>query len=624
MYSVGYILSATVIGCFHLWLALFVYKDYLIKTLLNDLVPSEFDYIVVGAGTAGSIVAARLAQDPNVRVLLIEAGGYPPPFLDVPLIAPLLQLSGYDWHYRTVPQEKACKGLNQKSSNWPMGKVVGGSGALNYAMYIRGHKKDYDYWGDRGNDGWHYNDVLPYFRRAEEQRGINIKDSQYHSIFGRLPVEDLKFASTFAKAFLEAGKELGYLVRDLNQEEATGFMLTQTTTDHGRKCSTARAYISQCSRNLQVITNAIATKILFRMKYEANAVTYVQSKQNFTVKARRGIVLSAGTIGSAKLLMLSGIGPKKHLEENMIDVLQDLPVGNNLQDHIATAPDLLVLNTSLLLSPLDIVSPSAAWAYFINGKGPLSTPGCEALALLQTRALGSSTDWPDIQLMAMPMGVSSDGGIHMKRALNINETLWAEYFSQLQGQQVASIMPVLLHPKSKGNVHLKSRNPLDPPSINPLYLSSPDDIKVLYEGIRIVQRLINTTPMQNLGVKMYRKPLPACSIFEFDSEAYWYCYIEHITLTSYHPVGTCSMGQPTDSSSVVSAQLRVHNTNHLYVIDASVMPSLPSGNINAAVTMIAEKGSDIIKNYAYNEIAKSNRIDIFIPKKSTDWIFRVK
>lgn len=624
MHAVGYVVSATVIAVFQLWLAFFVYKEYGINAFFNDFLPSEYDYIVVGAGTAGCIVAARLAQDPNVRVLLIEAGGYPAPFLDVPLIAPILQLSGYDWQYRTARQEKACKGLNQESSNWPMGKVVGGSAALNYAMYVRGHKKDYDYWGDRGNDGWHYSDVLPYFRRAEEQRGMHINDSKYHSIFGRLPIEDLKFVTPFAKAFLEAGKYLGYLVRDLNHEEATGFMLTQTTTDRGRKCSTARAYLSQCPQNLQVITNAIATKILFRMKYEAHAVTFMQFKQNFTVEARKGIVLSAGTIGSAKLLMLSGIGPKKHLEENLIDAVQDLPVGNNLQDHISTAPDLLVLNTTLLLSPLDIVSPSAAWEYFINGKGPLSAPGCEALALLQTRAVDSSGDWPDIQLMAMPMGISSDGGIHMKKALNINDTFWTEYFSQLQGQQVASIMPVLLHPKSMGDVRLRSRNPFDPPIINPQYLSNPHDIKILYEGIRIVKRLINTPPLQSLGAKVHRKPLPACSMFEFDSESYWYCYIEHITLTSYHPVGTCRMGPPSDPSSVVSPQLRVHNTNHLYVIDASVMPSLPSGNINGAITMIAEKGSDIIKNHAYSETAKSSRTDIFIPKKFTDWIVKVK
>ncbi|XP_067014941.2 glucose dehydrogenase [FAD, quinone] isoform X2 [Anabrus simplex] len=553
---------------FCILLSMCQFKNYLSDLTCGTSLFCDYDYIVVGAGTAGSIVASRLAEDSRMRVLLIEAGPDYSSLLDIPLASPLIQFSGYDWGYKTTPQECACYGLEDNSSYWPMGRVVGGTGRLNYMMYVRGHSRDYDGWSEKGNTNWGFPEhALHYFRKSENQSGI-YKDDR--------------------------------------------FMKTQVTMYEGRRWSSAYGLLANNTKsNLRILTNALVVKVLLYSKYEAYGVALIRFGEILKLKARKAVILSAGTIGTPKILMRSGIGPRNHLESLKIPVVQDLPVGKNLQDHITTGMDLVLLNQSLNLNLGDIASLSSLWKYLRHGNGPWAAPGCDALGLVHTRLVNPDIDPPDIQLMALPLGISSDHGVHVKRIMGIKDEIWKRYFSPLRGQQVASLLPVLLHPKSHGEVYLRSKNPYDPPVINPKYLTDPNDVETLYEGILLVKKIIKTKAFQKLGAKLYDHLLPGCEKHSFDSPEYWECYIRHLTFTSYHPVGTCRMGPSSDPSTVVDSFLRVHNTNHLFVIDASVMPSLPSGNINAAVMMIAEKGADSVKMEYFLSCTKHSELQYF-------------
>jgi len=275
-------------------------------------------------------------------------------------------------------------------------------------------------------------------------------------------------------------------------------------------------------------------------------------------------------------------------------VVRNLSVGKNLQDHVTTGLDLVLLNQSQPLSLGHVASPVSLFKYLF-GQGPWTFPGCEAIAILHTGLCDIEKDPPDLQLMVLPTGISGDGGVHLRKAVGVSDELWKEYFSKLHGQPVVSLMPVLLHPKSVGEVLLRSSNPEDPPLIQPNYLTHAQDVGTLYHGIELVKKLLRTKPMLELGARLNEIPLPGCSSFPFDSKRYWECYIRHLTLTTYHPVGTCKMGPKSDTAAVVNPNLMVRHMHRLFVIDASVMPSLPSANINAAVMMIAEKGAEMVQ-----------------------------
>ncbi|GLH04242.1 Glucose dehydrogenase [acceptor] [Gryllus bimaculatus] len=575
--------------------------------LQRDGLASEYDYVVVGAGSAGSIVARRLSEEAKVSVLLIEAGSSCSSWiLDIPILSPFLQLSALDWQYQTVRQKHACYSLEGNASRWPRGKVVGGTSHLNYLMYVRGHKQDYDQWSEDGNAGWSYfDDALHYFRRSEKQSG-RFKHDSYHSTVGPAVVSDIQHATPLADAFLKAAFELGYPIQDLNSQYQTGFMETQVHLHRGQRWNVDYAYIAQNNKNaVKLFCNAHVGKVLFQNDFEAVGVEGVHFGKKFSVLAKRAVILSAGTIGSPMILMRSGIGPKTHL------ILQNLPVGKNLQDHVTTGLDLIQLNQSLSIDFKNIASVSSFIQYMYQGKGPWSTTGCEAFGVIHSDLVDQRKELPDLQIMALPMGLTSDYGAHMRKAMGVKEEVWKEYFSPLKGSQVASIMPVLLHPKSRGEVKLKSQSIDDDPIIDPNYLEHEDDIKTLYEGIKIVKNLIKTEALQKLGAHLYEKKIPGCEDEKFDSPNYWLCYIKHLTLTSYHPVGTCKMGPQTDRTSVVDSNLRVHGTNKLFVVDASVMPSLPSGNVNAAVMMVAEKGADLVKEFWHQTVKKCNLWTLF-------------
>lgn len=372
---------------------------------------------------------------------------------------------------------------------------------------------------------------------------------------------------------------------------------------NGKRWSSGHQLLTLNRPNLRIETSAFVEKVLFKANYEAYAVRFTQNSQTRTVRAKKAIVLSSGAIGSPKILMHSGVGPRAHLESLGIKTVADLPVGENLQDHIATGYDLFSTDIELGFNFASMCSPFTICEYFTQSKGAWMTTGVELIGFDGEGAR------PQIQLMVMPLGLAFDGGGRLLKASNIKSATYERYFRDLIGKGHVTVLPVLLHPKSRGSVRLSNKNPKSKPLINPNYLSDITDVKTLIKGIGLVK---------SLGVlQMYKKHFPGCESFEFDTETYWECYVRHLSLTSFHPVGTCKFGNREDGG-VVDYNFQVYNTNRLYVVDASVFPTLTSGNVNGAVLMLAEKLSDILKEKDYFSVACCCFMEIFLPKNKCD------
>lgn len=566
---------------------------------LEDSVSKEYDFIIVGGGSAGSLVAARLAKDKKSEVLLIEAGGLPSKLHDIPVTAPMLQRSDCDWQYVTVPQKNACLGLQNKTSRWPMGKILGGTSRLNYMIYLRGHPMDYESWPQ-----WSWHDSLYYFKKSEHHVGRFSSDKINHGDSGPVYVSDIPNPTELGDLLMKAAARLGYDYDiDLNSNATykEGFMKTQVTGRNGARWSTDRV-LEMAGSNLHIMTYTVVDKILLRKGFEAYGVSYQRKSVKGKALARKAVVLSAGVIGTPKILMLSGIGPKEELIKHNIKPKVTLSVGNNLQDHVTTGLDLVFLNKSLPISWTSIVnSLPNTYDYFLHGTGILTHPGTDVIGIFHT----DGGLQPDIQIMALPAGLSTDAGVVLAPAMGVSQEVWNKYFSLFTGRQVVTLLPVLLHPRSRGTVKLKSKNPNDKPLIDPQYLSHPDDVKNLIKGIRLVEKLVREMP----GATLNNHLMPGCEHLQFGTDGYWECYLRHLTLTAYHPCCTAAIG------SVVSPHLRVYNTSRLYVADASVMPSLTSGNINSAVLMIAEKAADIILEALATARSKCHISEIFLPPK---------
>lgn len=386
-------------------------------------------------------------------------------------------------------------------------------------------------------------------------------------------------------------------------------MVTQVNVRSGERFTTAHYLLEQNRRNVHILTQALVHRILFHNNFEAKAIEFSKFGKLYNITANKAIILSAGAIGSPKILMLSGVGPQEHLEEVGIATKIDLPVGRNLQDHVTTGLDLILLNNSLDISMETSLSPFSIYKYIFHGNGPLSSPGCETVGLIDFD--GDAV--PDLQLMVIPLGIAMDAGIHFRKTMGINQKSY-EYFSKLLHKTTASILPILLHPKSVGYVKLKDKKITSTPLINPNYLQDNYDIETLLKGIDLIKKLLQTEIMLKFSATLNTNKFPGCEAHTFDTKEYWTCYIRHLTLTSYHPIGTCKIGHQTDSSRVVETNFKVRGTNKLYIADASVMPSLPSGNINAAVVMVAEMAADSIKQEEYLSRGLCLATEVLLPK----------
>ncbi|KAH9421299.1 hypothetical protein DERP_013748 [Dermatophagoides pteronyssinus] len=565
----------------------------------RDTWDQEYDYIVVGAGSAGAVVANRLSEDHRTKVLLLEAGGSETLFSDIPIAAATLQMTPIDWAYQTEPQTVSCFGLKNQRSRWPRGRVLGGSSVLNYMLYVRGNRRDYDRWVDLGAYGWSWHDVLPYFIKSEDNQDPNVASNGYHGIGGYLTVANPPDSTPISLAFPEAGKHLGYPNVDINGPTQTGFTIPQGTIRNGARCSTSKAFLSSVRdrQNLHILTFAYATKVIFNEYKRAVAVQFDRFSLTHIVYARKEIILSGGSVNTAQLLMLSGIGPSDHLHSLGIPIIADLPVGKNLQDHIYPGGIHFTIDKKYSMIQRRVSSLPNTIAYFALGRGPWTLlGGVEGLGFIKTKFTNRTDDWPDFEIHLVSGGPSSDDGQTFRRVQGYTDEMWHQVYQPYVKFDTFSLYPVMLRPESIGYIELRSTNPYDPPIIDPKYLTHQKDIESMVDAMKICIAVGLTPPYRKMKSRLIETVFPGCEHYEMWSDEYLACVARTFTSTLYHPVGTAKMGAPWDPTAVVDPELRVlGGVKGLRVADGSVMPKVVSGNTNAPIIMIGERVSDMIK-----------------------------
>lgn len=548
----------------------------------------SYDYIVVGAGSAGSVVASRLSEDPDVTVLLLEAGGdyTENETYHVPLHFFDLQKTDADWEYYTIPQKESHLGMVDNRSYWPRGKLLGGSSIFNSMQYTRGSRHDYDEWAELGCDGWSYKDVLPYFLKSEDMKIDNLKGSKYHNTGGYLAVST-GGVTPIADSYLKAGEQMGYKIVDYNGETHQGWSPMQLTIRNGVRSSTSLEFLGRAigRENLHVAIRALVTKIDIQNK-QAKGVYMIKDGRKHYIKATKEVIVSGGAVNSPQLLMLSGIGPKKHLEDIKIKVIADLPVGENLQDHLLIHV-FSSIKEDVGITPEKINSWKTKLQYKMFGTGIYSIAGLDATAFFCSYETDKKDCAADIQFMMYSVAMADN-------FLCFKEEVAKEYLFPRGSLGFSTVMS-LLDPRSVGTIKLKSNDPFDYPDIDPQYLTDKRDIDAYVRGFRLWEKFMSTPAMKEIGASLDKMKLSFCSQHEFQSDDYWACITKHLAYTVYHPAGTCKMGRLDDPTAVVDPQLRVRGIQGLRVVDASIMPNVISGNTNAPVIMIAEKASDMIR-----------------------------
>ncbi|XP_065201093.1 glucose dehydrogenase [FAD, quinone]-like [Planococcus citri] len=555
----------------------------------------EYDFIIVGAGSAGCTIANRLSEVKDWKILLIEAGTDPPVNSDIPSLFPTLLQSPFDWNYSTEPAEDSCLGMINNQCKWPRGKALGGSSSINFMLAVRGNAKDYNHWESLGNPGWGYKHVLKYFKKLERVRTPRL-DEKLHGYSGNVYLEDFtnntiydtKAVKNFiANYSIESGLPI---VPDINAHHKAGVAIVPGTLHNMVRWSTAKAYLGPDQRkiNLDVMKQTLVTKILIDDKKRAYGIEVLKNGKYKQIFCKKEVIVSAGSINSPQLLMLSGIGPKNHLQNNNIEVIRDLKVGYNLQDHLITYG----LVAKLDMKNLTVNVPNDDILY--NYLSKRIDVGFVTDTMIFFNTTGYDANYPDIQIhhIVFPQNRTR---LPLLSGSNFKPEIVDEFLKLSKQAPMLFMLPTLLRPKSRGRVFLKNNNPSERAKIVTGYLTEKEDVSKVVQAFRTLEKLSQTEAFKKYG-KLTYVPLKECAAFIPHSDKHYECLARHLGITVYHAAGTCKMGPLSDPYAVVSSTLKVHGVEGLRVADASIMPHIVSGNTNIPTIMIGEKASDLIKD----------------------------
>nr|CAD7419158.1 unnamed protein product [Timema poppensis] len=500
-----------------------------------------YDFIVVGAGSSGAVIANRLSEELGWSVLLLEAGGDETRISDVPVMMATLQRGPLDWNYVTEYQEGFCQAMENGRCLWPRGKLLGGTSAINGMIYVRGNRQDYDNWASMGNPEWSYDQVLPYFKKSEDMRIEKYKNSPFHGVGGYLSVEEYRYYTPLLGYLLQAVQEVGHKLLDFNGETHTAKAFLRPARDR---------------LNLDISLHSLAERVVIDPQTKVvQGLVFSKKGRTYNIGVKKEVILSAGALNSPQILMLSGVGPADHLREVGISpVISDLHVGHNLQDHIALGGIVYTVDKPLGNTLPRISEVSVLTDMLLNNKGPMMAMGVAQALGFASSSLCNSSDYPDI-------------GYYLS---SVTDNIDDSYLS----------FGTLLRPKSRGYVKLRDKSPHSPPLIYPNFLTHRDDIKILVEAGRLSQHLSNTPTMRSIGAKLNPNKFPGCEHYKMMSDQYLECALRKYTMTLWHPSGTCKMGPDSDPYAVLDSRLRVRGVQGLRVADASIMPDIVSGNLN--------------------------------------------
>lgn len=508
-----------------------------------------------------------------------------------------LQLTEEDWAYKTQPSEFSCQGTKEGRCTWPRGKVLGGSSTLNAMLYVRGNRRDYDTWAELGNPGWDYDSALKDFAKFEK---LLVPELSGYGTSGELGLTRYSSEQPLRELIRETATKLG--LKRLDAEGVSGYFDSLMTVEGGTRSNTAKVFLGAAKerKNLKLAVNAHVTRIIIDENTKtAKGVAVQIDDQLLTLSARKEVIVSAGAINSPQLLMLSGIGPRNHLESLNIKTIQDLPVGEHLEDHVTMFGSFIKIDESAVVAfqPHEVLTE--LYKYFAFQQGAFA--GISLTNLIGFVSTKNETDYPNLQIIHTMHTQNEDYLLPvLLNTLNAKDEFLTSLLEFNKQHNLLAIYPVLLNPKSVGRVLLNTTDPFEHPLIHANYFTDEngEDIATLLEGIRFIQRLLATEPLSQYHPEILKLDIPNCNKLPFDSDEYWECVVRDTAKTLYHPTGTCKMGPSSDPSAVVDPTLKVRGVQSLRVADASIMPKIVSANTNAASILIGQKAADfIIKQY---------------------------